>query len=28
VWDVPVLWVVAGNEGATAPVGKTIHVTE
>lgn len=27
-WDVPVLWVVAGNNSITAPVGKTINVRE
>ena len=25
---VPVLWVVAGNPGAVAPVGKTIHIND
>ena len=25
-WNAPVLWVVAGNPSATAPVGKTIHI--
>ena len=25
-WDVPVLWVVVGNSGVVAPVGKTIHI--
>jgi predicted metal-dependent peptidase len=28
-WNgVPVLWVVAGNPGAVAPVGKTIHIND
>lgn len=27
-WEVPVLWVVVGNDGVTAPVGKTINVKE
>jgi predicted metal-dependent peptidase len=27
-WDVPVLWVVVGNDGVTAPVGKTVNVKE
>ena len=25
-WDIPVLWVIAGNSGTTAPMGKTIHI--
>lgn len=25
-WEVPVLWVVVGGNGATAPNGKTIHI--
>lgn len=25
-WDIPVLWVIAGNAGTTAPMGKTIHI--
>jgi predicted metal-dependent peptidase len=27
-WEVPVLWVVVGNDGVTAPVGKTVNVKE
>jgi predicted metal-dependent peptidase len=25
-WNAPILWVIAGNPNATAPVGKTIHI--
>jgi len=25
-WDIPVLWVIAGNARTTAPMGKTIHI--
>jgi predicted metal-dependent peptidase len=27
-WNAPVLWTVVRNKGATAPIGKTIHVRE
>jgi predicted metal-dependent peptidase len=27
-WPAPILWVVAGNPGATATVGKTIHIKD
>ena len=27
-WPAPILWVIAGNPGAAAPVGKTIHIND
>ena len=27
-WNAPVLWTVVRNKGATAPIGKTIHIKE
>lgn len=27
-WDIPVLWVIAGNNNTTAPMGKTIHIKD
>jgi predicted metal-dependent peptidase len=27
-WEVPVLWVIAGNPSAVAPVGQTIHIND
>jgi predicted metal-dependent peptidase len=27
-WDAPILWVICGGAGATAPCGKTIHIKD
>ena len=27
-WEAPVLWTIAGNSGAVAPVGQTIHIND